>query len=79
MCNGSRSEPLHPHVAGTGLAEAHGDELLLVADDAEGGILPLYALFLGLVEPVLEAIVVLVAQLGIELVVVEVPLSGLVD
>ena len=66
-------------LAGLGLAEATADELFFVGHNAEILVLLLHALFFMLVEPVAEAVVILVAQLGIELLVVEVPGAGVVD
>ena len=55
------------------------DELLLRADQAEGLVETLHPPLLPLVKPELEALLVLLPQLGVELFVVHVPLSGVID
>ena len=55
------------------------DQLFLDAGEPEGFVEPFHPLFLFLVKPELETVQVLVPQLGIELIVVQVPLSRVID
>ena len=66
-------------LARRGPAQPRAYQLLLVALYAEGLVLPLHAPLLVGVEPVAEALPQFVAQLGVELVVVEAPRAGVVD
>ena len=59
--------------------ESHGNQFLLVRDDAEIVVLTLHALLIFLSEPVLKTVTVFVAQLVIELVVVHIPFARVID
>ena len=78
LCDGGRVEPLEG-LTGLGLTEATADELLLVGHNTEILVLLLHALFFGFIKPIGKAIIVLVAQLGIELLIVKIPGAWVVN